>query len=335
MNHKAVSILVMIFCLLSVCGCGDDSDAKSPGEASARPEITVTRDVAADDAKPLNGSNAGNLRSDTKGDTEGDTKDEAEDKTNEPQTLVFRDVFGEEYETVIDPDVPPNVYKKDAFIHDGSRLIYDDKSYEYMLGTDVSHHQGDVDWEKIKSQGYDFTFLRIGYRGYGKEGSLNTDRMFETNYEKAKKAGILVGVYFFAQAVNEEEAAEEAEYVLGILDGRSLDLPVVYDPESILDDEARTDDVSGEQFTKNTRVFCDAIKAAGYSPMIYSNMLWEAFEYDLSKLSDIPVWYADYEDVPQTPYDFEFWQYSNEGRIDGISTEADLNIWIRPANGSE
>jgi GH25 family lysozyme M1 (1,4-beta-N-acetylmuramidase) len=63
--------------------------------------------------------------------------------------------------------------------------------------------------------------------------------------------------------------------------------------------------------------------------MIYCNMLWEAFQLDLSELKDIPVWYADYEDAPQTPYNFEFWQYSNEGSVKGIDGAADLNIWMR------
>ena len=58
--------------------------------------------------------------------------------------------------------------------------------------------------------------------------------------------------------------------------------------------------------------------------------MWEAFELELSELSGIPIWYADYESVPQTPYDFTCWQYTNEATVDGISGVADLNIWITP-----
>ena len=61
-------------------------------------------------------------------------------------------------------------------------------------------------------------------------------------------------------------------------------MPVVYDPEHILEDEARTDGVTGEQFTQNAKVFCKEIEEAGYDAMIYSNMLWEAYELDLEKL---------------------------------------------------
>ena len=135
-------------------------------------------------------------------------------------------------------------------------------------------------------------------------------------------------MYFFAQAVNENEAEEEADFVLNILNGRKLELPVTYDPESILNDTARTDNVTKEQFTKNAVTFCNRINDAGYKPMIYANMLWEAFELDLTKLSDVPVWYADYETLPQTPYNYEYWQYSNEGKVPGVQGNCDLDIQI-------
>ena len=107
-----------------------------------------------------------------------------------------------------------------------------------------------------------------------------------------------------------------------------LGMPVVYDPEHILEDEARTDGVTGEQFTQNAKVFCKEIEKAGYDAMIYSNMLWEAYELDLEKLLDYPVWYADYEELPQTPYRFSMWQYSSTGSVPGIEGNVDLNIQL-------
>ncbi len=261
------------------------------------------------------------------GNENGKAKSQTKAKSQEKEeTFVFRDVFGKEYKTVINPEVPACRYDKSRFFRKGDRMTYDGE--KTMLGVDVSHHQGKINWQKVKSAGYDFAVLRIAYRGYGKTGSLNADRMFEQYYRDAKAAGLKIGVYFFAQAINEEEAKEEAEYVLSILEGRKLELPVVYDPESILDDEARTDDVSGAQFTANTQVFCATIKAGGYDPMIYANMLWEAFELDLTKLVGIPVWYADYEKLSQTPYDFDMWQYTNEGNVPGIKGKCDLDIWF-------
>lgn len=91
-------------------------------------------------------------------------------------------------------------------------------------------------------------------------------------------------------------------------------------------DVARTDDVSGEQFTQNAIAFCEKIKEAGYKPMIYSNMYWEAFLFDMSRLADIPIWYADYELEPQTPYKFEYWQFTEKGKVSGIANECDIDI---------
>lgn len=245
---------------------------------------------------------------------------------SENQILHFVDAFGEEYETEILPDVPKHDYDLNKFIHDGSKLSYDDEKYTYRLGIDVSYHQGNIDFSKVKAAGYDFVILRIGYRGYGKAGNIMADRKFPEYYSKAKAAGLDVGVYFFAQAINETEAEEEADFVINTLKGYDLDLPVVYDPESILDDVARTDNVSGEQFTKNTLCFCQKISDAGFDPMVYSNMLWEAFEFDMTKISNYPIWYADYEALPQTPYQFTYWQYSNEGKVDGVSGAVDVDI---------
>ena len=246
--------------------------------------------------------------------------------TVEPQILEFVDVFGEQYETVVRDEVPKHEYSNDAFVRDGDKLFYEDEQYTSRLGIDVSRYQGRINWEKVKEDGYEFVIIRLGFRGYGKEGDIRLDQRFHENMQNAQKEGLDVGVYFFSQAISEEEALEEAHFVMNNLEGYELQLPVVYDPESILDHEARTDDVTGEQFTRNTRVFCDAIREGGFEPMIYSNMLWEAFEFDLAALQDIPIWYADYEEFPQTPYYFTYWQYTNEGRIKGIDGGIDIDI---------
>ncbi len=321
MKIRAIIGFAIILIPFIMSGCRKEEVAKP--DMQKQPTIIIETDV---DRESLGA--VGNEADGTR--TIEDVEDGELIADSEPELLIFRDVFGQEYQTEINQQIPRNPYNASLFKHDGDKLAYNDNNYQYTLGIDVSHHQSNIDWKCVKEEGFDFAFLRIAYRGYGKEGSLNPDKKFEQNYKNAKSNGISVGVYFFAQAINETEAEEEAEYVLSILNGRELELPVVYDPESILDDEARTDNVSPEQFTKNTRVFCDIIREAGYKPMIYSNMLWEAFQLDLSKLPDIPVWYADYEEIPQTPYSFEFWQYSNEGHVKGVSGVTDLNIWIKP-----
>lgn len=248
-------------------------------------------------------------------------------------TLRFVDALGEWHETEILSNVKKHPYLWECLSNDADGISYEgDENYRIRHGVDVSKWQGTIDWEKVRAAGYEFAILRLGYRGYGASGELAMDETFYKNIEHAQAAGMDVGIYFFSQAVNEAEALEEAAFVLDALEGYTLQLPIVYDPELIRDQPARTNEVSGEQFTKNTIVFCEAIKSAGYEPMIYSNMIWEAFLFDMTQLQDYPFWYADYENTPQTPYDFKIWQYSETGSVDGINGNADLNILFEPVN---
>jgi GH25 family lysozyme M1 (1,4-beta-N-acetylmuramidase) len=245
----------------------------------------------------------------------------------EETTVHFVDAAGREYEMTVNPDAPGHEYDWSCLTNDGQNLTYiGDDRYTIRKGIDVSYHQGEIDWKAVKGAGYEFVILRVGYRGYGKEGKLCLDTAFPDYVEGAQEAGLDVGVYLFSQAVNETEAVEEADLVIDALKDIDIVLPVVFDPELISNDDARTDDVSGAQFTANAIAFCEKIKDAGYQPMVYSNMMWEAYMFDMAQLSDYAFWYADYEKTPQTPYAFSFWQYSESGKVPGIDGNCDLDV---------
>jgi GH25 family lysozyme M1 (1,4-beta-N-acetylmuramidase) len=315
-----------MLCAVVLTACALTGQNISETEEDEVTEEALTQDESASDSS--------SSEEDVAVETEAETQ-AVETIAAQPEILEFVDLRGNAYQVEIQPEWETHTYALDGFIHDGDTLSYSsgNDSITSKIGVDVSNYQGDIDWEKVKASGYEFAFIRIGFRGYGESGTLNPDKHYKENLHGALDAGLDVGVYFFSQAVSEEESVEEAEYVLSLLDEadisvEQLALPVVFDPESILDDEARTDDVTGEQFTKNAAAFCDRIREAGAAPMIYCNMLWEAYKLDLGALSDYPVWYADYEELPQTPYAFEFWQYSESAHVDGISGAVDVDIWM-------
>lgn len=257
------------------------------------------------------------------------SEEQPEDSGSKAEILSFVDAWGEWHEMEINARVEKHTYDWECLKQEDGVISYEgDSRYTIKKGVDVSAHQGVIDWEKVKAAGYEFAFVRMVYRGYGSAGSLNLDEYYYQNIVNAQAAGLLVGVYVFSQAVNEQEALEEARMVIDNLQDIHLELPVVFDPELIRNDTARTDEVTGEQFTRNTIAFCEKIKEAGYEPMIYSNMVWEAFLFDLEQLSDYQIWYADYEPIPQTPYQFTFWQYSESGQVEGIQGPVDLDIWF-------
>ena len=168
--------------------------------------------------------------------------------------------------------------------------------------------------------------IRIGGRGYGDSGQLYTDEKAIEFINGAKDAGLKVGGYFFSQAINDDEALEEADYVKKVLGDIELDFPVAYDWEIIKNETARTDTVSASQATKCARIFCDRIKELGYTPLIYSPSRELYFKYDLTQLADIDIWYCEYANVPTFYYQFSMWQYSESGTVDGIDGNVDLNI---------
>ena len=233
-------------------------------------------------------------------------------------------------------DVDLSVFDPEKFIPDEKgRMIYSDENVNFYTGIDVSSFQQNIDFEAVKNDGIDFVMLRAAFRGYGPQGSLNTDSEFLTNYEKATAAGLKVGVYVFSQAVNTEEAVEEAEYVLDLISGLDISYPIAYDWEVIDYDTARTDDVDNETITRCAVSFCDRISQAGYTPVIYFNRSLGYFSFDLSLVKDYDFWLAEYGEAPSFIYNYHIWQYTKSGSVAGIEGNVDLNISLKDYSQSE
>lgn len=192
------------------------------------------------------------------------------------------------------------------------------------LGIDVSEHQGRIDWEQVRAAGIDFAFIRIGYRGYS-VGQINADDRARENLAGAKAASLDVGVYFYAQAVDTAEAAEEARWCLSFLGSEALDLPVVYDWEWVGYD-ARTGSMDKATLTECAKTFCEIIESGGYQPMIYFNNHVSRDLLDLRELAQYPFWLAQYKDQLDYPYQVDFWQYTETGKIPGIEGYVDVDL---------
>ena len=209
---------------------------------------------------------------------------------------------------------------------DGTYAYYEDGVKISHLGVDLSEFQSGVDFEALKKTGVEFVMLRVGGRYYGEKGTMYEDTVFEDYYEKAQAAGLKIGAYFLSQATTVEEAKEEANFILKKLNGRKLSYPIAFDWENIGDDEARTDNVTGETLTLMAEAFCDTISESGYKPIVYSNTDQMFTRYDFETMKDYDFWLADYRDFPNMYYKFDMWQYTKEGTIDGVEGTVDLNL---------
>lgn len=181
---------------------------------------------------------------------------------------------------------------------------------------DVSTWQGSIDFNKVKSAGYNYVIIRAGY---GKEKSQK-DNMFETNYKNAKSAGLKVGAYWFSYAMSPSTATAEADACLSCIKGKKFELPVYYDMEY-----QPAMSTSNSNYTKMAVNFCNKLKSNGFKSGVYSSA--SVYDYLLNrktlKNNGISIWNAEWYIKPSISCDV--WQYSDNGRINGISTNVDLN----------
>ena len=240
-------------------------------------------------------------------------------------SVLVPDGTGKYIRVPLHEELPANPLSEADFASVGGNFIeYTGNGAVTVRGIDVSYYQGDIDWEKVAGDGAEFAVIRAGYRGYSK-GDVYEDENFRRNYTGAVAAGMQVGVYFFSQAISVGEAAEEAEFTSGLLDGRKLDLPVMFDWERI-GGGARTDGVSGKILTDACIAFCNIIKEAGYEPGVYFYRDLGYNTYELERLSELTFWVGALGDYPDFYYRHGMWQYSVTGRVAGIEGDVDLNI---------
>lgn len=194
-----------------------------------------------------------------------------------------------------------------------------------MKGVDISQHNGDVDFGRVKSAGIEFVILRAGY---GKCIS-QIDLDFYRNYKNAKENGLKVGAYWYSYASNPDEALLEAKVFCEVVKGLDFDLPLYYDIE---------ENTSLKQATANIQTFCNYLESQGYFAGVYANA--NAFNnfIDSSIKSRYTTWLAHWADKPA--FVSPMWQNSSTGRIDGVKGYVDTDIandellkWVKQSGG--
>jgi len=238
-------------------------------------------------------------------------------------------MWAEEYN-----NVPVSKFSKEEFSVSGQMVAYSGDKFETSWGIDISEHQREIDWEKVGESGVSFAIIRAGYRGYS-VGSIFEDEFFRSNIEGALQNGIDVGIYFFSQAITIDEAIEEARFVLDLIAGYDITLPVFFDWETIGIEPARTDELSQNDLTDCAVAFCEEIEGAGYMSGVYMYRYLAYYSYDLERISGYTLWIGAIGDYPDFYYSHDIWQYSILGWIDGIETDVDLNLLFSPIVNGE
>jgi GH25 family lysozyme M1 (1,4-beta-N-acetylmuramidase) len=182
-----------------------------------------------------------------------------------------------------------------------------------LKGIDVSHHQKVNDWNAVKNDGISFVFLKAT------EGNNYIDPTFSSYCAGARAVGLEVGAYHFARFANKQDAILEAQFFLQTTKGADLTLPLV------LDIETNDNNLSKATLTECVNAFCDTIQATGQKVMVYT---YKSFMANFDVPTDTLFWFARYG-VNSPDVKTDFWQYSENGRVAGISSgDVDMNYFM-------
>jgi glycoside hydrolase family 25-like lysozyme/endolysin len=211
---------------------------------------------------------------------------------------------------------------------DGLQYYFNgDGSLGSHLVIDVSTYNGDIDWDRVKEAGIDYAIIRVGYRGY-ETARLVKDKRFDTNMSNATAAGVKVGAYIVTQAVNTNEAVEEASFIISSCSGYNVSLPLAIDVESAGNGSGRGDKISVAERTAVINAFVQTIRGAGYSAMVYANKDWMTNRINAGGLaSGSTVWLAQYRSRCTYGGSYQMWQFTESGSIPGISGNVDMSAW--------
>ena len=275
-----------------------------------------------DNVKISNGSETDTLQSDS------DTNQTEKEIENETDLKAQEDTKTEESQNTDDPETTDCA---NSWRYEDGVLLHQDETNEYgrsraraaynpnatRTGIDVSHHNGTIDWEKVKDSGVDFVIIRCGY---GKDEKGQDDKPWSRNVSECERLGIPFGVYLYSYAKDTQSAQSEAQHVLRLINGHRLTYPVYYDMED--------DSTLGSDFASIATTFCNAMKNAGYPVGVYASLSWWNNYLTDSCFEGWYRWVAQYNNSCQYKGNYAMWQYTSKGSVSGITTDVDMNYLI-------
>lgn len=189
---------------------------------------------------------------------------------------------------------------------------------DYLVGIDVSHHNGEIDWEEVKNSGIDYAIIRVGY---GQDIVSQDDRYFARNIAECERLGIPYGVYLYSYAVDTYSAISEAEHMLRLIKGHNPEFGVWIDLE---------EEVPGVDFVGIATTFCEKMKGYGYSNVgVYANLEWWQTTLNNDVLDKYNKWIAQWGSSCDYDKKYVMWQYTDSGTVNGIDTNVDMNIYYK------
>lgn len=227
---------------------------------------------------------------------------------------------GRYYFYPVSTEIAQNTFAEGDYSLDPDGLLTyqgEDVNISLTQGIQVSAESGEIDWNAVAEDHVDYVMIYAG--GRNSDGELAEDEAFAENLKGARKAGLTVGVYYSLMATTTEEAQEDAEWLIDLLEPYEEDITgyvavMIRTPE----EGDRTRGVSRTIWTDNLLIVSNTIKLAGYQPMLFSNLTATMMQTEPGAIADLARWVSNVGSDLYYPYTFTMWRYSTGSVVDGI-----------------
>lgn len=167
--------------------------------------------------------------------------------------------------------------------------------------------------------------IRLGYSSYS-SGKQKYDAKYAQHLNGCRMNSIPYGLYFFPQSLTEEEAMNEADFIIDSVRGLKLSFPVFLDSEFAEHHGlGRADSLNKKTRTELLKVIIDILKKNNIECGVYASTNWFETRLDASMLGNIPIWVAQYNTHVTYKGHYDIWQYTSNGTVPGIAGRVDLN----------
>ena len=193
---------------------------------------------------------------------------------------------------------------------------------------DVSNHNGNIDFEKVKNAGVSGVIIRAGW--IGNKQNHTVDLKFQENYEKAKNAGLEIGFYVYSYCKSVETVLQGTDWLINKIRDKEFTLPVFLDLE-----DSTIKSCGKENLTNQAVEFCKRIESSlGKKAGIYANKYWFANLVDVNSLTSYKIWLAEWNGKENHTANFnvDLWQYTSNGSVNGILGRVDMNKCLNCQN---
>ena len=197
-----------------------------------------------------------------------------------------------------------------------------------LKGIDVSEHNANIDFAKVKESGINFVIIRIGWIGNKENHTL--DKKFLQNYKNAKANGLSIGLYVFNYCTSESAVKSGANWVIRQMINNNIQInkPVFLDMEDDTNQTPLLHTYGKNKLTNISKMFCDTLELNKIPAGIYANLNWFKNYLDINILKEYKIWLAQWGNTYSKDFKVDLWQYADNGKVNGINGNVDMNYCL-------